>query len=454
MILDRSRELAARAAWTVQPVRPGRPYRLLAESQWWPARELEALQIEALRDVLRAAARASFYRRRLRAANLAPDDVRSVADLAALPPLERGELQREGVAGLGVPGARGRLKRTSGSIGRPVTVLWPYETIAWLEANARRADEWLGVGVCERRVAIPNSLLAKDLRTRLANGILNVTVFHGELLADRAAVVRLGRSLERRPAALVAGVSNGLYALALVLLEEGLAARARACWSGGNRLHAHYRTAIERALGCPVHERYRCIELGAIAYQCPEGGKFHVCSESVVVEVVRDDGTPAGPGEVGHVLVTGLRNRAMPLVRYRIGDLVEAAAGEPCRCGRGLPVLGRLLGRSNELLRAADGRPVVPEAVSAVMSSCAESVLEFRVVQREDLSLAVSLVQRDQPPPAPYRQRVAEALDALVALPGAASVERVAAIRSGEGGKLRHVYSHAIVPREPAGAGG
>ena len=285
-------------------------------------------------------------------------------------------------------------------------------------------------------------------RHRVAAWLANTTTLHGDEIPDAGALGRLLAWAERCPPALVRGVSNTLYAVARALEGQGRRLPARVCWSGGSHLPDHYRRTIESAFGCPVHERYASWDAGAIAHHCPEARALHVAAESVLVEIVRDDGSPAAPGEIGHVLVTTLRNRAMPLIRYRLGDLAEVPRDERCSCGRGLPLLGRLIGRSNELLRTAGGELIAPEVVSQQMSRSSDSVIEFQVTQREDLSLDVRIVQRNQPPPEPYRVRIAAALDELIGLPGAARVERVEDLPLTAAGKLRHVVSHATVGRE------
>jgi phenylacetate-CoA ligase len=437
------RALLARAAWRARPARPERLYAQLRESQWWPPERLHELQVELLRDLLEAASRTLFYDPRLRAAGLVAQELGGIRDLGRLPPLERDELQREGVAGLRVPGRRGILTCSSGSTGAPVSTIWPREMIAWFEANDRRCNEWFGVRVGERRLNVAGSPSARTPRRRAGALLSNVVRVNALDLADPRAAQRCAHALERDPPALVWGVSNSLYALALAVVASGQRIPARVCISEGNRLLAPYREALEEAFGCRVVERYGSWETGILAHECPEAGSLHVLAEGVLVEVVDERGAPAAPGTVGHVLVTSLRNRGLPLLRYRIGDLVEVPPPGACPCGRGLPVLGRLIGRSNELLYAVGGGLVPPEAVSAVMTSAAASVVEFQVIQQEDFSLDVKLVQRGEPAPEAYRRRIAAALDGLVRLPGATRIEPVERIPLTGAGKLRHVASRA-----------
>lgn len=113
------------------------------------------------------------------------------------------------------------------------------------------------------------------------------------------------------------------------------------------------RDLCREAWNVPVVDMYTCQETGYLALQCPEHPHYHVQAENALLEVVDDAGRPCAPGEVGRVLVTSLNNFATPLIRYELGDYAEV--GEPCPCGRGLPVLKRIMGRYRNLLTLPDG---------------------------------------------------------------------------------------------------
>ncbi len=108
----------------------------------------------------------------------------------------------------------------------------------------------------------------------------------------------------------------------------------------------------------PVQDVYSCEELGFLALQCPQHEHYHVQSESVLVEVLDEQGNPCAPGQIGRVVLTSLHNFAMPLIRYAIGDYAEVGAA--CPCGRGLPVLTRILGRRRNRVALPDGRATWP----------------------------------------------------------------------------------------------
>jgi phenylacetate-CoA ligase len=121
----------------------------------------------------------------------------------------------------------------------------------------------------------------------------------------------------------------------------------------GETVSASLRSRCEDEFGIRTVDLYSAQEVGAIALQCPMSGLYHVQSESVIVEVLNDDGMPCGEGEVGRIVLTDLHNFATPIIRYEIRDYAEV--GSACPCGRGLPTLTRILGRRRNMVTLPDG---------------------------------------------------------------------------------------------------
>jgi phenylacetate-CoA ligase len=239
-------------------------------------------------------------------------------------------------------------------------------------------------------------------------------------------------------------VSNALYQVAVALLEQGRTAPTRACWSGGNFLHPHYRRALEQAFQCRVYERYATMETGLVAHECPEAGALHVPAEGLIVEIARPDGSRAGPGETGDVLLTSLRNHATPLIRYRVGDRAIPPDRERCDCGRGLPVFGTVTGRTRDFLRTPAGALVGPrQAVEALQPVLDNSVIDVQVRQDARGRLQELVIQRDTPRAEADRETIASILQELVGPPERPTVERVEQIALTPGGKIRTIIGHA-----------
>jgi phenylacetate-CoA ligase len=163
--------------------------------------------------------------------------------------------------------------------------------------------------------------------------------------------------LERLRPRVVVGFSHALYEIARRLVENGIPVRPPCgVVAAAEKLYPHQRNVIERGFGAPVYDRYGCREVMIIGAECPEHAGLHVAVDNLYVEFVRD-GIPCKPGEAGDVLLTDLHNYGMPLIRYRVGD-VGSWNGEPCRCGRGLPLMNALEGRTLDFIRTPSGRLV------------------------------------------------------------------------------------------------
>ena len=290
----------------------------------------------------------------------------SIDDLALLPILRRDDLERRSDRGLG------RRVSTSGTGGSPQRVLWSAESMRWQDAVDDRSREWLGVKGWDRRVWICCNPAGGLRRTRLA--AMNTRIVEAaEIACDGSASRRLADRLAADPPDLLQGVSNALATVADELAATGRRLPGTRWLSAGNHLTPWYRRRIARVAPGPIAERYAAVEVGLIAASC-ELGSLHVNAENLLVEVVADDGSPLRdrPGEV---LVSSLRNRTAPLIRYAVGD-IAILRSEPCGCGRTLPVI-EPAGRAGT--SGLGGLPA--DARSLFDAIGGEGVLEARLVR-------------------------------------------------------------------------
>jgi phenylacetate-CoA ligase len=200
------------------------------------------------------------------------------------------------------------------------------------------------------------------------------------------------------------------------VLEPGLRRLARETW------------------GVPVRDNYSCEELGILALECPAAeGKLHVQAERALLEVVDDAGQPVPPGGVGRVLATGLFNYATPLIRYELGD--RAVLGGPCRCGRGLPVLDRLVGRERQSVRLPSGARLFP-TLDFEPLLLAGGVRQYQVVQTGVEEMRLNLVA-DRPLAAEAEAAIVERLRHNFGHPFRFDFVYLEAIPRGPGGKFQ-----------------
>jgi phenylacetate-CoA ligase len=186
-------------------------------------------------------------------------------------------------------------------------------------------------------------------------------------------------------------------------------------------------------LGVPIVDTYSAQEVGYIALQCPDHERYHVQAERLIVEIVRDDGTPCSVGETGRVVVTDLHNFATPILRYDIGDYAEL--GAPCACGRGLPVLERIVGRRRNMIVYPDGSTAWP--LFSIACREAARYHHLQLVQRT----VDSLLARVLPDGALDREALVAAIHRTLGDGFSVEVEMVDEIGRTPAGKLEEFIS-------------
>jgi len=364
------------------------------QSQWWPAETLLQHQLRQLEPLLAHTARTvPFYRGRLDAiAGLRRGELTMDA-WRRLPVIRRTDIQEAGAALVSrrLPKDHGGTSdiSTSGSTGRPVTVKSTAITGLFFQALNLRYHLWHGRDLSAKTAKIwrlaPSAEPGKP--TAWVAGYPSGPMVSFDI--TRPATEQLAWLKEVNPDYLLTYPSN-LFSLVQRCEETGdRIAGLRQVATMAEVLEPEVRAACERVWGLRVVDAYSAQEVGMIALQCPQHPHYHVQSENVLVEVLGEDGQPCAPGEVGRLVVTDLHNFAMPLIRYEIGDYAEP--GGPCPCGRGLPVITRVLGRTRNMLTLPSGDKMWP-AFSKALRQALPSLRQAQLVQRTRDEIEVRLV--------------------------------------------------------------
>ena len=358
----------------LSPAAIWRTRRLFERTQWLPPDDLRAFQDRLLREQIAFAyERVPYYRDLFDHYRLTPADITCADDLHKLPLLGKEDVRRAGDR-IRADGSRhAHAVRTSGTTGSPVTV--------WLDRQANvlefvyywRHWSWAGYRLGQRFAELGSHFFVgrPGLHGRVAvfqrhlNRLMLSTLHLSPARTDEFA-----DAIRRRRPRFLKGLAGDLYFLAVMLSERGIDDIAfQAVFSTGETLLPAYRTVIERTFHCRALDSYGHMERTVAVSECPEGG-YHVNAEYGILELA-DVGPRGADGTVAGIAHgTALHNRAMPLIRYEIGDLIEpltekgvgsrflSSPGVVCPCGRTLPLVKAVHGREQDVIVTPDGRVI------------------------------------------------------------------------------------------------
>jgi len=335
----------------------------LEQSQWLPPDRLRELQLEQLTALIRHAWRTVPYYRAAWREFYDPTAPLTTAQFFRLPVVTRSALQGNfgELCSTHPPVSHGMPEKasSSGSTGMPVRFLQTELTKLIWHALTLRDHLWhrRDLGGTLAIVRRETQRGGTDNWGPATAGLIRTgPTVTNTIREDAASLLDWLRSTD---ADYLLTYPSLVRDMAKVSIAQDVALpRLREVRTIAEALDPELRELSRRAWNAPVVDLYSASETGYLALQCPEHAHYHVQSEGVLLEVLNESGAACGPGEVGRVVVTTLHNFATPLVRYDVGDFAEV--GEPCPCGRGLPVLKRIVGRVRNSLVTRDGKRYWP----------------------------------------------------------------------------------------------
>ena len=393
-------------AWVRKNASPRLKYvEQFERSQWLPAASHQERQWTQFKALLQHAFdHCAFYRRKLSAAGIAPGDVRTPADIAGLPITSKQDIQEsrdELIAD--TFSSRALLKdMTGGSTGSPMTFYYDEDRLDSRVAATIRHNRWTGWDIGEQMAVLwgaPRDLASAPLKARVRDWILDRRLWLDASAIDEERMRVFHRRLLRHRPKFVLAYANTLGLFARFLQDAGLQPyRPRAIICSGEVLTLENRALIESTFGCRVFNRYGSREFAVIASECASHHGMHVNAENLLVEVLAD-GTPSvagnggrDDGREGEIVITDLKNFAMPMIRYRTRD-VGALTQAPCACGRGLPLMELTGGRVTDFLTATGGAKVSGIVLATYVITNLPGIRQIQFIQERADSVKARVVR-------------------------------------------------------------
>ena len=285
-------------------------------------------------------------------------------DLSALPLLEKGPLRQS-------PDCFHRQDEkpfprfvfyTSGTTGTPIATNYTLSELrSTMALREVRSANWAGVSFSQPRGTFSGRMVEPNPENPQAVYRYNAVekqVYFSAFHINPANAISYVNALKKHRVVWLTGYTVSIFLLARFILEQNLEVPGlKAIITTSEKLTAEMRKVIEKAYHCPVFEEYSTVENAMFASEC-DHGRLHISPDAGIVEILRQDGTPCNPGEIGEVVTTCLVRTYQPLIRFRLGDLATWDP-EPCPCGRQMPVIKEVVGRLEDIVTGPDGRQLV-----------------------------------------------------------------------------------------------
>jgi len=350
----------------------------------WDRKKLREYQDRQLRRIVCCAYDyVPFYRRVFRSAGFVPSDVRGVDDLGKLPIVRKSDMKRQPETDLISREFSIRdlkVLRTGGSTGEPFSVYLSEWEDDWRKAVYLRANVSCGQRPWDRWVAVLNAERSVDTAyVQHAVGIFAQKVVPVVWNREKQLSV-----VERLRPDVLDGFSSALWLLAREARLRGVKSiRPRIMFGSGELISVSSRIYLEEVFSAPFFDQFGCTEIDRSAWQCPERFGYHMDVDSVITQFVNGDGEEVGDGERGEIVYTSLFNYAMPFIRYGVRD-VGIPVDDECACGRKLPLMRVVEGRSNSFLVFPDGSVVSPMSFIEILRAfeLVNEVEQYCIVQQ------------------------------------------------------------------------
>jgi phenylacetate-CoA ligase len=401
------------------------------------------LQEQELRKILTIAKRNVPYYNDLFKKNDLPDtDSFKIADLKSIPILQKQYIRENPKAFVNTMIDPGKLitLNTTGTTGTPLKIKCTPEIRQKNYAFFNRFLKSVGINPDDTRATLGGRLVVDYSVTEppfWRYSFFQKSLMFSSFHLNDTNIEAYIKALRNFKPSYIDSYPSSIYAIADFAQRKGisLSGITRGIVTSSETLNIDKRRIIENMMGVSVNDQYGAAEMCIFVGQCKEGS-YHIHSDYSIVEIIKEDGSPAKQGEEGEVVCTGLMNDVMPLIRYRLGDCV-IPSDKICKCGSLFPVIEKLLGRTDDVIITPDGRKI--GRLGSVLRGV--PIREAQYVQENIGSVTLNIIKDDHYLP-DTEAHITDQLRKRLGNEMKIAINYVDSIKRGNGGKFRTVISN------------
>ena len=372
----------------------------LRQTQFWPYEKIRDYQFRKIKTLLHHAyLHVPYYRDQLNKIGAIPQDIKTFNDFTVIPILTKDIIRQnfDDLKAVNLSPKEFVPNSTGGSTGEPLSFYQDRQYETW--ADAARIRGWYHIAGCESgdncavlwgamKDVKEDFSLWERLRLFCTSGEIPLNAFN---LSDERKLLFLKWCRMMKPS-LLRGYVTAIKELALFLDEQNLRfPDLKGVILCAETVDDHSQTYIEKVFRAPSYNTYGGRELSLIAMGCSQGNGLHEVSENNYVEFEPID--LRGYENAGNLIITNLNNYAMPFIRYRVGDIGIPSSKESCGCGRGLPLIKRVIGRTTDVFVFHDGTRIAGEMFIHLMKDF--TLKEYQFVQTSDSRVALRVKKNE-----------------------------------------------------------
>lgn len=408
-------------------------------------REIEQIQIDQLKKVIyKTAGNVPYYRDLFSKIKLPCEEDFRLSDLKMIPILNKEDIRNGPEAFVRTDVNIQKLieLNTTGTTGTPLKVYCNAEVRQKNYAFFSRFLKSVGINPYGSRATIGSRLIVKAEQSKppfwrysIFQKSLLLSSYH---LSDHN-IESYIEILKKYKPSYIDTFPSSIYIIADFASRKKIPLKGitRAIVTSAETLYPYQRRKVEEAFGVPVYDQYGAVEMCVFISQC-KYGKYHLNSDYSFVELLNENGCSAGPDEEAEIICTGFINNIMPLVRYKIGDKVELPSHmrQHCDCGSNFPVIKRVLGRADDIIRTPDGRKI--GRLSAVFRGLPVREAQFRQYKPDEIEM---IIVKDNQYDTETESKLIKELQKRTGQSISVKVKYADKIERGKGGKMRLVIS-------------